>query len=131
MKTEAYVLCQDDNMKNVLEKFNNELKTMSYCSLIDVVPEAPKGCAILAINSQCEIHLMLAGVIEADKEIGKLQKKKDQLEQTITKLNQKMSIDDYQKKVPTNIQEENTETLKQSAIEIERIASAIQALKIM
>lgn len=74
---------------------------------------------------------MLKGIIEADKEIGKLEKKRDQLQQTISKLKQKMSIEDYEAKVPVNVQQDNTENLQQSEIEVERIGSAIEALKLM
>jgi valyl-tRNA synthetase len=95
------------------------------------VKEAPSGCAILTINAQCEVHLLLKGIIEADKEIVKLEKKREQLNQTIAKLKQKMSMDDYGSKVPENIQLENTENLKQSEIEVDRIGSAIEALKLM
>lgn len=108
-----------------------DLLTLSYCSSSDIVKEAPSGCAILTINAQCEVHLMLKGIIEADKEIGKLEKKRDQLKQTVAKLKQKMSIEDYENKVPLNVQQDNTETLNQSEIEVERIGTAIEALKLM
>lgn len=108
-----------------------EIQTLSYCSKTDIVEEAPKGCAILSINAQCEVHLMLKGVIEVDKEIGKLEKKQESLEQNITKLKQKMSIEDYENKVPENVRADNSEHLQQNQIEVERIKAAIEALKLM
>lgn len=131
IKTEAFIISSDDKLTNVLNSFKTELQTLSYCSTSDVVKEAPSGCAILAINAQCEVHLVLKGVIVVENEIGKLEKKREQLQQTIVKLNQKMSMEDYEKKVPEIIQLENTETLKQSEIEVERIGTAIEALKLM
>lgn len=130
-KTEAFIISSDENLTTVLNGFKTELQTMAYCSTSDVVKEAPSGCAILTINAQCEVHLMLKGVIEVDKEIGKLEKKRDQLQLTITGLKKKMSIEDYEKKVPVNVQEDNVESLKQSEIEVDRIGSAIEALKLM
>lgn len=115
----------------MLKDYKIEVQTLSYCSTIEIVTEAPKGCAILTINAQCEIHLMLKGIIEADKEIAKLDKKREGLEQTINKLKQKMSLEDYSKKVPENIQQENSENLSQSEIEVERIKTAMDALKLM
>lgn len=131
IKTEAFIICSDEAMSNLLKDFKIEIQTLSYCSKIDIVKEAPKGCAILSVNAQCEAHLMLKGVIEVDKEVGKLEKKQEYLEQNIVKLKQKMSIDDYENKVPENIRIENSENLKQSEIEIERIKTAIEALKLM
>lgn len=131
VKTEAFVISSDDKMESILHQFKSELQTLSYCSSIETVNEAPKGCAILTINAQCEVHLMLKGIIEVDKEIGKLEKKRELLQAGISKLKQKMSIEDYEKKVPLSIQEDNTENLKQSEIEVERIGDAIAALKLM
>lgn len=114
-----------------MQDFQTDLQTLSYCSTTDVVKEAPSGCAILTINAQCEAHLSLKGIIEADKEIAKLEKKREQLQQSIVKLKQKMSVEDYEKKIPVTVQESNTENLQQSEIEVDRIAAAIEALKLM
>lgn len=118
-------------MSSILSEFKADLQTLSYCSSCEIVKEAPVGCAILSINAQCEVHLMLKGIIEVDKEIGKLEKKREQLQLTIGKLKQKMNVEDYEKKVPVNVQGDNTESLKQSEIEVDRISSAIGALKLM
>lgn len=130
-KTQAFVISSDDKLSSILQDFQTDLQTLSYCSTIDVVKEAQSGCAILTINAQCEVHLSLKGIIEADKEIAKLEKKREQLQQSIVKLKQKMSIEDYEKKIPLNVQESNTENLQQSEIEVDRIAAAIEALKLM
>lgn len=130
-KTETFIISSDEKLSDIVNKFKTDLHTLSYCSTSDIVKEAPSGCAILAINAQFQIHLMLKGIIEADKEIAKLEKKRDQLQQTIAKLQQKMALEDYEKKVPLNIQQENSENLKQAEIEVERIGPAMEALKLM
>lgn len=131
IKTEAFIISSDEKLSSILSNFKTDLQTLSYCSTTDIAKKAPSGCAILTINAQCEVHLMLKGIIEADKEIGKLEKKRDQLQQTIGKLKQKMGVEDYVSKVPENVQQDNTETLKQSEIEVDRIGLAIEALKLM
>lgn len=128
-KAEVFIICSDEKMSSIIESFSDDIKTLAYCSSNAIVKEAPSGCAILTINAQCEVHLMLKGIIEADKEIAKLGKKTEALTQTITKLKQKMSMEGYEQKVPENVQQDNIETLKQSEIEIERIATAIKALQ--
>lgn len=130
-KTQAFIISSDDKLSSIVRDFQTDLQTLSYCSTSDVVKEAPSGCAILSINAQCEVHLSLKGIIEADKEIAKLEKKREQLQQSIVKLKQKMSIEDYEKKIPVTIQESNIENLQQSEIEVDRIAAAIEALKLM
>ncbi|XP_068144799.1 valine--tRNA ligase [Drosophila tropicalis] len=131
-KTEAYIVCNDDAASNeILKHYASDLATVSYCSsiLFDTTP--PAGCAILTVSGQCEVHLLLKGLIEADKEITKLQKKNDQLLQTVAKLQQAMQAADYATKVPAEVQTANETKLSESQTEIERIASAIQTLKLM
>lgn len=133
IKTQAYVVCNNDTQSNdILKKYVNDLKTISFCSDIEFDQQPPKtGCAILTITGQCEIHLILKGLIEIDKEIIKLQKKKENLEQTITKLKQSMSANDYSVKVPQEVQKTNSEKLEQSFNEIERVTAAMETLKLM
>jgi valyl-tRNA synthetase len=130
-KTEAFIICSDETMSAVLTDFKLDLQTLSYCASIENVKEAPSGCAILTINAGCEVHLMLKGIIEVEKEVVKLEKKREQLLSSIAKLKQKMSIENYEQKVPENIQKDNIETLEQSGIEVERVGLAIESLKLM
>lgn len=131
IKTEAFVVCPDAVSKAILEKFAADLSTTAFCSKIEFDKSPPIGCAILTVSGQCEIHLVLKGLIEIDKELGKMQKKKEQLEVTIVKLDQSMGAADYAVKVPVEIQESNTEKLSQAKSEIERINSAMETLKLM
>lgn len=130
-KTEAYILCDDEKSNETIKRFQSELQTLSYCSKIEIVKSPPTGCAILTISAQCEVHLMLKGIIEAEKEIAKLQKKRELLQGTVGKLNQLMNSADYATKVPADVQSANQEKLQQSEIEIDRIAAAISALQLL
>uniref|UniRef100_T1PE59 Valine--tRNA ligase n=1 Tax=Musca domestica TaxID=7370 RepID=T1PE59_MUSDO len=130
-KTEAYIVCTDSQPNDILKKYASDLATVSYCSKIEFDQTPPAGCAILTVSGQCEVHLLLKGLIEADKEIAKLQKKQAQLEQAVTKLKQAMSASDYTTKVPAEVQTANTEKLAQSESEIQRIAQAMETLKLM
>lgn len=133
-KTEAWVVCTDEATKKIVEKFRGDLATLSYCSAVEVMESAkeiPTGCAILTVTGQCEVHLMLKGLIEVDKEVEKLNKKKEMLTQTVGKLQQAMSVADYATKVPENVQQSDKEKLEQSEAEIKRIAAAVETLKLM
>lgn len=131
IKTEAFIVCTDIQSNEILKKYSNDLATTSYCSNLIFDKEPPIGCAIVTISGQCEIHLLLKGLIEVDKEILKLEKKKQLLDQTVQKLKQSMSADDYLIKVPVDVQNINLEKLEQSSSEIERISSAMETLKLM
>lgn len=130
-KTEAYIVCTDAQPNDILKKYASDLATVSYCSKVEFDTTPPAGCAILTVSGQCEVHLLLKGLIEADKEIAKLQKKQQQLVQTVSKLKQAMEASDYATKVPADVQTANTEKLQQSESEIERITKAVETLKLM
>lgn len=132
-KTEAFIVCTTDaDLRASLMKYSMNLATLSYCSTIDFETTPPAvGCAIFTLSDKCEIHLLLKGLIEVDKEIIKLEKKKEGLGQTIGKLNQLIADPGYVTKVPEDIRNINTEKLQQSEGELERITSAMATLKAM
>uniref|UniRef100_A0A182UYH9 Valine--tRNA ligase n=1 Tax=Anopheles merus TaxID=30066 RepID=A0A182UYH9_ANOME len=129
-KTDAYFICSDEGVRSALERFTLELETMAFSQVhFGTVP--PAGCAILTISGQCVVHLMLKGLIEVDKEIEKMTKKQEALQQTIAKLQQAMAVPNYANKVPEDVRKANVEKLDQSKVEIERLSSAIDTLKLM
>lgn len=70
-------------------------------------------------------------MIDTTKEVEKLTKKSDLLSQTVEKLQKSMSVPDYNTKVPDDVKTANKEKLKQSLDELDRLAEAIEVLKIM
>lgn len=130
-KTEALVVCSDITTKTILQKFSNHLLTLAYCSKLNFDEQPPNGCTILTVTGQCEVHLLLKGLIQVDMELQKLEKKRTQLLQAIDKVNQAMKASDYTTKVPAEIQQTNKEKLTESEAEIARITAAMDSLKLM
>lgn len=52
---------------------------MSFCSEVQITSTPPPGCAILTLTGHCEIHLLLKGLIEPEKELSKMEKKQNDL----------------------------------------------------
>lgn len=130
-KTEAYIVCSEDGVAQTLERFKSELSTMAYSQISLITGDPPAGCAILTVSGACVVHLLLKGLIEVDKEIEKLGKKKDNLASIVTKLEQAIAASDYLTKVPEDVRNNNQEKLEQSKIEIERIVAAMETLSTM
>lgn len=126
-KTTAHLVTSDDTQE-VRELFK-KLESLANSELSDDAP--PTGCSILTVSDKIEVHLVLKGLIDPVKEITKLEKKKDNLSQTISKLQQAMAADDYVTKVPAEVQKVNSEKLTQSQGEIQRLQAAIETLKLM
>lgn len=129
-KTEIFIVCNVAETRAILQKYSNDLSTTAFCLPIDFDAKPPaSGCAILTISGECEVHLLLKGLIEPDKELQKLDKKKTQLSNTVTSLNKAMQANDYATKVPESIQQANTDKLQAAESEIVRIIAAMEALK--
>lgn len=71
------------------------------------------------------------GLIEPEKELAKLEKKRQALTQTISKLEKDMSREDYESKVPEEIRNSNAAKLKEALGEIDRLAAAMASLAAM
>jgi valyl-tRNA synthetase len=76
-------------------------------------------------------RICLQGLIDPAKELEKLQKKQDQLEQQVSKLKQAMAASDYGTKVPEEVRLSNIDKLTQTEGELVRLLSAVTALRTM
>lgn len=70
-------------------------------------------------------------MIDPVKELNKLQKKQEALEQSVTKLEQLISSEDYEIRVPEEVRTNNLQKLEQSRGQLEHIVDAMAALKTM
>jgi valyl-tRNA synthetase len=89
----------------------------------------PDGCAIVTVSDKVAAHLMLKGIIDAAKEVEKLEKKSTQLKNQYDKLIKAQQVQGYDTKVPEDIRLANTEKCQQTQKEVERLVDAIAALK--
>lgn len=133
-KTHAYAVTQDDATNATLKKFRPELCAISFCGEVQFdcqAKDTAAGCAILTVSGQLDIYLLLKGLIDTAKELVKQQKKRDQLEQVVQRLVQSIAAADYEVKVPAEVQQANTEKLTESQSEIERVAIAMESLRVI
>ncbi|XP_063624402.1 valine--tRNA ligase isoform X1 [Cydia splendana] len=128
-KTTAHLVLSPELKVAELKALFKNLQSLANSELSEEKP--PVGCSILTVSDKIEVHLVLKGLIDPQKEISKLEKKKDTLSQTITKLCQAMAAEDYATKVPADVQKGNSEKLAQSQGEIARLQAAIETLKLM
>lgn len=122
--------CNDKITEAIVNKFNATIQTLSYCSKAELTTP-PEGCTIITVSDKCEVHLLLKGLIDPEKELLKMQKKMEFLTNTKTKLDQAMSVQEYMTKVPEDVKKTNTEKLSQTISELERLGIAMESLKLM
>jgi len=66
----------------------------------DLVPE---GCTMTTVGASCEVHLMLRGLVDVPKEVGRLDTKITGLDSALAKLMKSMSIENYEDKVSWHV----------------------------
>ena len=113
------------------------LATLAYSSKVSLVGAddksnaPPEGCAIVTVSDKVAAHLMLKGIIDAEKEVEKLEKKKTLLNSQYEKLIKATQVPGYEQKVPENIRTANAVKCEQTKKEIERLVDAVSALKLI
>ena len=63
----------------------------------------PGGCTMTTVGASCEVHLMLRGLVDAEKEIVRLDEKIEKLDGQIAKIKKGMSIENYKEKVNSSM----------------------------
>ena len=56
----------------------------------------PGGCTMATVGASCEVHLMLHGLVDVEKEVTRLE---DKIEKLNAKVNKLTSIENYEEKV--------------------------------
>ncbi|XP_014607810.1 PREDICTED: valine--tRNA ligase [Polistes canadensis] len=127
LKAEGYLKCDDYDLICKIMKYQSLIETLANSTISSEKP--PLGCAIVTITDKLQIHVMLQGIIDPKKELEKFKKKEIQLMETVQKIKQAISVNDYYTKVPLDVQKSNEEKLTNSEGELQKIADAVKAVQ--
>ncbi|XP_051899717.1 valine--tRNA ligase [Pristis pectinata] len=127
-RADCYLKCLDQSTAALVSSFTSYIQTLSSCKAVTVLvdEDCPTGCAVAIASDRCSVHLMLKGLIDAEKEVTKLRNKQGEVQKQIAKLREKMSKADYSTKVPQKIQDMEMEKLKQSETELQKVEEAMR-----
>ncbi|XP_069775606.1 valine--tRNA ligase isoform X2 [Narcine bancroftii] len=132
-RADCYLKCLDQSTAELVSLFTSYVQTLSSCKSVTVLvdEDCPPGCAVAIASDRCSVHLMLKGLIDADKEVTKLRNKQGEVQKQIAKLREKMSKTDYCTKVPQKIQDLDEEKLKQCETELLKVEEAMRIFEKM
>jgi len=91
----------------------------------------PKGTGNRPFTDIAEIHIVLKGLVDFDKEITNLNKEKGTLEKSIDSTRKRTQLPSYEEKVPATVREQTSQKLAQDESKLEGICKAIQELVIL
>ncbi|XP_067319433.1 valine--tRNA ligase [Anolis sagrei] len=133
-KADCYLQCLDAETAAAVAHCSEYIRTLSSSKQVFILEPgkaAPSGCAVAIASDKCTVHLLLKGLIDAEKEISKLTSKKAELQKQILRLRERMESPDYAAKVPAKVQEADAAKLKQSETELQKSEEAIENFKKM
>lgn len=133
-KTDVYVKSIDAGLEKALKDFQDLILTMTNGKMMEFLAddkEQPVGCAFTTLSDKCKIYIMLKGIIDADKEEIKLNKKKDLLLKSIENLKKEMKKPDYETRVPETVRTKNQEKMSQLTNEVALIDDGLKQLQNM
>lgn len=88
----------------------------------------PKGCLKSYLNDKLTIYVKVVGLIDIKLEVERVQKRNAQLADLMQKLQKKMQMKDYEKKVPENVRTENETKVSGYQTEIDANQKSINDL---
>lgn len=95
------------------------------------VDQLPPGYCIKVVSDQVSILVDLTGLIDVDTEISRLKKDVERLTPTIQTYHRKMTIKDYETKVPADVRATNAEKLAAYEAELEETLRALKTFESM
>lgn len=130
-KPAYYLRLLDPDLKRVFEAegYGATLGVLANAGEVHILGKddrPPIGCAMHIVNENCEIHLLIKGLVDVDAEIQKLKKKLESTESQYDALYAKTLQPLYDNKVPEKVKNANTERMQKLKQEAEAIKQAIE-----
>lgn len=111
---QLYISCRTPDLFSTLSLLHQDLVTLTKANTITLLEgdsAPPSGCAVNILSDICQAHLLLQGLVDFASEIKKLTKKKGKVQEEIDGLLKKMSLANYEEKVPQDVREQNSEKM--------------------
>ncbi|KAJ5076808.1 valine--tRNA ligase 1 [Anaeramoeba ignava] len=94
-------------------------------------PQNLSGFTLYVVDQSCSVHLNLKGIVDFEKEILKMKKKREGIQSRMQKFIEKTQIPNYSEKVPKEIQDLNSEKIDSLSKQLEQIDSQIEEMERM
>ena len=135
-RPEIWIQCNEQSFAEVAKKQAYIVSTLGVVGNVNVILHSdesivPKGCGYSVISKSVGVHMMLAGSIDVSKEIAKLQKNSDGLRKQLEGLQKKVSIPNYETKVPENVRKLNAEKAESLSAQLQQVMEGIENMKAM
>lgn len=135
IKADFYFRTESAELKDALLAQSGDFCTLARGNnlrFLESNEEAPKGCCVKVLSDSLSLLVDLTGIIDVETEITRLTKEIERLTPMIETYKRKVSVPDYESKVPEAVRQVNADKLASYEAELEATLSAFstfQALK--
>ncbi|XP_052146123.1 valine--tRNA ligase, mitochondrial 1-like [Oryza glaberrima] len=127
----AFALCRGQEITATIQCYQSLVVSLSSTSSLKILTEndeTPPDCATAVVNKDLSVYLQLQGALNAEVELEKLRKKREEIQKLQHALSQKMEASGYKEKAPQNVQEEDMRKLTSFFEQLEIISEAEKKL---
>ncbi|KAF7035505.1 hypothetical protein CFC21_046373 [Triticum aestivum] len=110
----AFALCRGEDIAATVQCYQSLVVSLSSVSSLKILAESdetPPDCSTAVVNKDLSVYLQLQGALNAEVELEKLRKKRDEIQKLQHALSQKMEASGYREKAPPSVQEEDMRKL--------------------
>lgn len=118
-----------DSVRALLEDKTDIIAVLGKSGDVKFVQDPPQGC-LMNVDGNIEVFLQIAGMVNIQAEITKLEKKQQLLSKSVEGVLKKMQAPNYEEKTPENVKDSFKQKLKESEEEMEKVRSEIEKLKV-
>ncbi|GME86089.1 unnamed protein product [[Candida] boidinii] len=101
-KSEYYDIAADQKTSII-----SLIKAVDDVTVVNDIKDIPNGCALQAVIPDCNVHILVKGMIDIDQEIKKVTNRLDKANGNLKNLEKILNGEDYEKKASTEAQENN------------------------
>ncbi|KAJ3340349.1 hypothetical protein HDU83_007111, partial [Entophlyctis luteolus] len=128
---QLFVQTKNENLFDTLESEGATIMAglIKGAKSLNVLPAdgtPPSGCAVMSVSHDCNVYLLVKGIVDFDAEIAKLSTAKAKAESALSDLLKKMNATDYLQKVKAEVQEMNINKRAGLETELETLGTAIK-----
>ena len=132
VKPAVLIQCSNEAIQSDVESTSLMIQKLATSESVKTLlssEQVPSGYAPSVINEHITAYLFVKGLIDFEKEIARLDKKKKAVQKNIDKLKKRTSSQAYQDKSPDHIKQKDADSMNSFCAELESFESAIQGLE--
>lgn len=132
-KAALFISVAEVHTKEFLDLILLEIATLTTSSQVTILVKGadkpPKGCGVAVVDEKTTVHVALAGILDAAKEIEKLKKKESENVERIEALKKRTSTETYIQKTPDSVKQADAARLEKLEAELKSIVHHLEDMK--